>query len=265
MVGAPPPVVAMAVNGDFNILDNDGNPVMTMDRTNHVTMVVEVAEPKTQQPRLKHLHRLQLTMPQAMRTAPTIAASPTSPPQRPTSYNCSTGPSTTTPMDTMDGDAEAEEQVDKGDVPMRAQSVASSSSHSTISVETMMDIEQMMWAQAVSPECSPLGLEQLQESGHNPFNDQSSTERLKTFTTVAHAMPIQRDAYIPTNADNDMTEGLWWTCLTKAQLKRFQADGPMPGFKETRGDNVHKHHRFHIRPDHCINLAMHCRWNAQPN
>eukprot|EP00971_Amphidinium_carterae_P091863 1818539-Amphidinium_carterae.1 len=105
-----------------------------------------------------------------------MAANPTSPPpHRPTGHNGTTGPSTTTPMDAMDGDAEAEEQ---GDVPMRAQSVPSSSSHSTISVETMMDIEQMMWAQAVSPQCSPLVLQQLQVSEHNPINEDIHESRL---------------------------------------------------------------------------------------
>eukprot|EP00971_Amphidinium_carterae_P132992 2633531-Amphidinium_carterae.6 len=42
-------------------------------------------------------------------------------------------------------DEKTDEQRDNGDVPIRAQSVTSSSSHSKVSIETTMDIEQMMW------------------------------------------------------------------------------------------------------------------------
>eukprot|EP00971_Amphidinium_carterae_P135953 2693917-Amphidinium_carterae.2 len=38
--------------------------------------------------------------------------------------------------------------------------------------------------------------------------------------------------------------------------------GTIPGYKETRGDSVHKHHRLHNFPDHAINLAIHTRWNT---
>eukprot|EP00971_Amphidinium_carterae_P171606 3402236-Amphidinium_carterae.1 len=89
--------------------------------------------------------------------APTVAANLTSPPpQRPMGHNGTTRLSTSTPMDD-----EADEQGDDADFPMRAQSVASSSSQSTVSIETMMDIKQMMWTQAVSPQCSPMVLQQL--------------------------------------------------------------------------------------------------------
>eukprot|EP00971_Amphidinium_carterae_P136039 2695635-Amphidinium_carterae.2 len=50
--------------------------------------------------------------------------------------------------------------------------------------------------------------------------------------------------------------------VDRSTIAAIQVQWHDPGFKETRGDNVHKHHWFHNRPDHCINLAIHCRWNA---
>eukprot|EP00971_Amphidinium_carterae_P235779 4679317-Amphidinium_carterae.1 len=83
--------------------------------------------------------------------------------------------------------------------------------------------------------------------------------------TLSSTRPIEHDSFIPTNSDNDTTQYLWWSWFTDAQLTQFRANGTVPPWKETRGDNVHKHHRFHNRPDHCVNLAMHCRWNRQAN
>eukprot|EP00971_Amphidinium_carterae_P349928 6491300-Amphidinium_carterae.3 len=35
-------------------------------------------------------------------------------------------------------------------------------------------------------------------------------------------------------------------------MEQFQLDGAVTGFKEMHGDNVHRHLRFHNRPDHCL-------------
>eukprot|EP00971_Amphidinium_carterae_P107295 2125819-Amphidinium_carterae.2 len=75
--------------------------------------------------------------------------------------------------------------------------------------------------------------------------------------------PIQRDTFIPTAADSATTQYLWWTWLTSRQYADYNRTANIPGYKETRGDNVQKHHRLLKYPDHCVNLAVHTRWNAQ--
>eukprot|EP00971_Amphidinium_carterae_P344112 6484295-Amphidinium_carterae.1 len=44
---------------------------------------------------------------------------------------------------------------------------------------------------------------------------------------------------------------------TSSTCAMAQSIGGIPGYKETRGDNVHKHHRLHNFPDHAINLVIH--------
>eukprot|EP00971_Amphidinium_carterae_P319296 6346228-Amphidinium_carterae.1 len=64
---------------------------------------------------------------------------------------------------------------------------------------------------------------------------------------------------------NDTNDYLWFTWLTDAQCNDFKgarSSGTVPGYKDTRGDNVHRHHRLHNSPDHCLNLLIHTRWNA---
>eukprot|EP00971_Amphidinium_carterae_P084562 1673598-Amphidinium_carterae.1 len=61
---------------------------------------------------------------------------------------------------------------------------------------------------------------------------------------------------------NDTFDYLWFTWLSASQCNDFKETGSVPAYKDTRGDNVHKHHRIHDRPDHCLNLAIHTRWNA---
>eukprot|EP00971_Amphidinium_carterae_P329775 6462452-Amphidinium_carterae.2 len=47
----------------------------------------------------------------------------------------------------------------------------------------------------------------------------------------------------------------------EAQYQQFQVDGTVTGFKEMHGDSVHRHHRFHSRADHCLNLGNN-RWHS---
>eukprot|EP00971_Amphidinium_carterae_P049973 984923-Amphidinium_carterae.3 len=235
------PIGAMADNGDFNIINGH---------------IVEDTMSTLQQPRLKASSRaIPSTMEPTMRVTPTISSNPVSPPEeRPT------GQSSTTPMDTG-ANAEAD---GNGDVPMGAPSISSgSSSQCTVYTMTVMDIESMMRDSVVSPQCAPIVKQQLDASDYYPRNDQSSGDKLKTF--AANTRAIDRDSFIPTNCDNDTTQYLWWSWFTDAQLKQFQSNGTVAGYTETRGDNVHKHHRFHNGPDHCLNLAIHCRWNSQGN
>eukprot|EP00971_Amphidinium_carterae_P089991 1781371-Amphidinium_carterae.1 len=54
---------------------------------------------------------------------------------------------------------------------------------------------------------------------------------------------IQLDTFTPTRAASDDNQKyLWFTWLTESQYGQFLLDGQVPGYKDTRGDNVHKHH-----------------------
>eukprot|EP00971_Amphidinium_carterae_P109535 2168879-Amphidinium_carterae.1 len=100
---------------------------------------------------------------------------------------------------------------------------------------------------AVSQQCSPIFLGVLQHSWYIE-TDKGARNTLQT---------IDRDSFIPTNCDNDTMQYLWWSWFTDAHLAQFQADGTVAAYKETCGDNVHKHHS--------VNLAIHCRWNNRDN
>eukprot|EP00971_Amphidinium_carterae_P349542 6491069-Amphidinium_carterae.1 len=79
---------------------------------------------------------------------------------------------------------------------------------------------------------------------------------------MAKTMPIDTDSFNPMTAETDRQSYLWVTWLTKSQFDSYLINGTVPGYKETRGDNVHKHHRIRNRPDHCVNLAIHTRWST---
>eukprot|EP00971_Amphidinium_carterae_P328330 6460146-Amphidinium_carterae.5 len=123
-----------------------------------------------------------------------------------------------------------------------------------------------MWDKLVSLhcQCSPLVKQQLDVADYSPPNAQSATEKLKTFTTLGNTRPIHRDSFIPTTWGNNPEQYLSWSWFTDAQLKQLQHK-TVTGFKEMHGDNVHRHHRFHNRPGHCLYLAIHCRWNSRDN
>eukprot|EP00971_Amphidinium_carterae_P350276 6491466-Amphidinium_carterae.3 len=88
--------------------------------------------------------------------------------------------------------------------------------------------------------------------------DNATTEALQRLGWI-----MQGDAFIPTTADQDNGQHLWWMWLSEPQYNRYARDGSIPGYQEVKGEIVHKHHRLHDCPDHCINLAMHTRWNVQ--
>eukprot|EP00971_Amphidinium_carterae_P030995 609883-Amphidinium_carterae.2 len=90
-------------------------------------------------------------------------------------------------------------------------------------------------------------------------------EMLTVLAEIASTKPIDRDTFNPATWDNNEDKHLWWAWFNDAQLKQFQHSGTVPGFREAHGDNAHHHHRFRNRPDHCLNLAIHCRWTRRDN
>eukprot|EP00971_Amphidinium_carterae_P221941 4406133-Amphidinium_carterae.1 len=210
------PVGTMAgVNGDFALING------------HISQETMSA---LQQPRLKASSRaVPSTMPTMVPTMPKPAATsnPTSPPEeRPTSHNgaTGTGAASTTPMDTG---ADVAADIDSEDTTMRPQSMSSgsTSSQATVWSETMLDIEQLMWEKLVTPQCSPLVRQQLDDADYYPLDNQSATEKLKAFATIGNTQPIHRDSFIPTQWDNNQEKHLWFSWFTEAQLRQFQHDG----------------------------------------
>eukprot|EP00971_Amphidinium_carterae_P041451 813935-Amphidinium_carterae.3 len=66
-------------------------------------------------------------------------------------------------------------------------------------------------------------------------------------------------------AEPDKTSYMWWMWLSRPQctVSQYATDGTIPGYTETIGDTVHKHHRVHNAPDSCINLHIHTCWHTQ--
>eukprot|EP00971_Amphidinium_carterae_P086632 1714408-Amphidinium_carterae.1 len=127
-----------------------------------------------------------------------------------------------------------------------AQSISSGSASSlfasTIDGQTIVAMESLMWESLVSPQCSPLVMQQLRESELTTDYNRNGNSILKTFATCASTATLPRDNFIPTAAMNDTSVYLWFTWLTEAQYNDFKNTGTVPGYKDTRGDNVHKHH-----------------------
>eukprot|EP00971_Amphidinium_carterae_P142872 2830512-Amphidinium_carterae.1 len=141
-------------------------------------------------------------------------------------------------------------------------------SDSTIDRDIIDNMETIMRNALVSPQCSPTVLNRLHQSGlvlplKDKRRDSSTTLVRETVIEMTLTPPIQRDSFNPLAAHNDDSQQyLWFMWLTEAQNSQFYKTGQVPGYKDTRGDNVHKHHRLHNTPDHCVNLHIHNRWNA---
>eukprot|EP00971_Amphidinium_carterae_P226010 4482651-Amphidinium_carterae.3 len=138
---------------------------------------------------------------------------------------------------------------------------------STIDRDIRDNMELLMWDKLASPQCSPEVLKKLHNSWlilrTNEEQSLCSTMLMRNqLIEMAMTPPIDRDTFNPLTAETDRQSYLWFTWLTAAQYDYFKLSGKVPGYKETRRDNVHKHHGIHNRPDHCINLAIHTRWNA---
>eukprot|EP00971_Amphidinium_carterae_P215662 4280800-Amphidinium_carterae.1 len=145
-------------------------------------------------------------------------------------------------------------------------------SSSTIGYDIIRDMTKIMWSSLVSPQCSPLVHAQLHMSWlvlawDDPIRDSSTALVRDIIIYTTMAAPIQRNGFNPANAhQHDNEEYLWFMWLTQEQYRQFalksDKQGTVPGYKDTHGDTVHKHHRLHNTPDHCINLHIHNRWNA---
>eukprot|EP00971_Amphidinium_carterae_P048667 959371-Amphidinium_carterae.1 len=201
--------------------------------------------------------------PQSTTPRPSTSANPTSPTGAvPTSAAGQSGASTTPMAAPMDTDGEQQDDT------MGAQSISSAST-SSIATTIVMEIESMMWDSMVSKvkQCTPVVLQQLIEAEFDrtenaPQHYTNNNEHLKVLTMISSTATVQRDRFIPTAAMYNTNNYLWFTWLTKAQYNDFKATGQVPGNKDTRGDNAHKHHRLHNSPDHCIKLHIYTRWNA---
>eukprot|EP00971_Amphidinium_carterae_P212137 4209665-Amphidinium_carterae.1 len=86
--------------------------------------------------------------------------------------------------------------------------------------------------------------------------------KLVALTTIANAKTIERDNFIPTLAKDDTKLYTWWMVLTRSQFKQYRNKGTIPAYKDSRGDNAHRHQRMHNLPECAINLAIHTRWNT---
>eukprot|EP00971_Amphidinium_carterae_P001299 25664-Amphidinium_carterae.1 len=143
-------------------------------------------------------------------------------------------------------ETDEEPQVENVEVDAAAQSISSGSSvASSIDGQTIVAMESMMWDSIVSPQCTPLVRQQLQEGELTVDYHKNVTRILKTFASLARAATIQKDTFIPTAAMNNLNIHLWFTWLTEVQYNDFKTTGTVPRHKDTRGDSVHKHHRSH--------------------
>eukprot|EP00971_Amphidinium_carterae_P349418 6491009-Amphidinium_carterae.3 len=173
----------------------------TMINGNHVHHLTEETMAQLQQPRMKASTR---AVPSTMPTVePSTATNPVSPPDnRPTS---STAP---IPMDvaqgvtadTVDTSADVTESISSG-----------SRASSTVSGETTMSLEQSIWNNLVTQQCSPTIQTLLDSADFYP----SSTDKLKAFADIGNMRSIQRDSLIrnPGQWENNTEQHLWWTWL----------------------------------------------------
>eukprot|EP00971_Amphidinium_carterae_P306922 6099521-Amphidinium_carterae.1 len=129
---------------------------------------------------------------------------------------------------------------------MGAQSISSgSSSSSSLDGQVIVAMESLMWDSLASQQCAAVVLQRLLEGELTAEYNRSGKDILKTLTTVSNTATLQRDSFIPTASLNDTTNYLWFTWLTEAaeaQYNDFNTTAQVPGYKDNRGDNVHKHH-----------------------
>eukprot|EP00971_Amphidinium_carterae_P140549 2785404-Amphidinium_carterae.1 len=53
--------------------------------------------------------------------------------------------------------------------------------------------------------------------------------------------------------------------LTQQQFTQCSTHGAIPGYKDARGDNVHRRERMRNLPEYAVNLRIHTRWNIGTN
>eukprot|EP00971_Amphidinium_carterae_P057590 1138972-Amphidinium_carterae.1 len=110
-----------------------------------------------------------------------------------------------------------EPQVNNAEGNAAAQSISSGSLVvSSMDGQTMVSIESMMWDSVVSPQCSPLGRQQIQEGELTQDFQKNGTRILKAFASIARSAPIIRDTFHPPAATDNLNIHLWFTWLTEA-------------------------------------------------
>eukprot|EP00971_Amphidinium_carterae_P069163 1368958-Amphidinium_carterae.1 len=80
--------------------------------------------------------------------------------------------------------------------------------------------------------------------------------KLVALTTIANSYTIERRNFIPTMAKDDDKFYNWWMVLTRSQFEQYSNHGTIPGYKDSRGDNGHRHQQMHNKPEYAINLAI---------
>eukprot|EP00971_Amphidinium_carterae_P040274 790718-Amphidinium_carterae.1 len=127
--------------------------------------------------------------------------------------------------------------------PLPTDSEGDSDSGFTIARDIRDSMELLMWNNLTSYRTSPIVRSQLQRAGiilqtNDEQRDNTTTVVRDQLIAMALTPPITLDNFVPTlAADNQDNSRL-------------------------QGHTVHKHHRLHNTPDHCINLHIHNRWNA---
>eukprot|EP00971_Amphidinium_carterae_P348490 6490519-Amphidinium_carterae.2 len=101
---------------------------------------------------------------------PTAKANPVSPDNHPTS--------STIPMD-IDDAAAAGAEDNVADLTMRAESISLGSSSATVSSETTVNIEQLIWTNLVTNECAPMVRYLLDDADFYPIGNMAATDKLK--------------------------------------------------------------------------------------
>eukprot|EP00971_Amphidinium_carterae_P112827 2234452-Amphidinium_carterae.1 len=84
----------------------------------------------------------------------------------------------------------------------------------------------------------------------------SNNSKINELTSIANFEDNQRDTFLPAMAGEENVEYNWWIWFFRAHYEQYMRNGTIPGYKERRGDNAHKHHRLHIFPDHAINFLI---------
>eukprot|EP00971_Amphidinium_carterae_P164128 3253920-Amphidinium_carterae.1 len=158
----------------------------------------------------------------------------------------------------MDMDSGDEQQADDT-MGQSAQSISSSRTSTSMAETIVMDVQSLVWGSIVSAQCAPMILNLLMTQTEFVTQDinRGNVDRARDLTFISNTVPILRDTFIPTAVADNLNIHLWFTWLTETQYNHFKETGTVPGHKDTRGDSVHKHHRLHNTPDHCINLHIH--------
>eukprot|EP00971_Amphidinium_carterae_P086735 1716353-Amphidinium_carterae.1 len=136
------------------------------------------------------------------------------------------------------------------------------SSHSSIDSDSTIDrgqidiVEQMMWKTVASPQCSPFVMERLHRAHY------METMPMSFYKSSTQFLDLEMLTHTVTTPTIDMgTFDPTW--VTDAQLKQFRSLGTISGFKNAlHGDSAHRHHRYHNKVDHFVNMATHHCWGT---